>query len=151
MDQVKAIPIPHAISLCILEEGKTCMVPCMRSNKGTKTLSVIHLDKGLKRNEETYLAALVEDGPEADPKPKDLPIQVEKVLEDSHNIMPTELAKELPPKREVDHHFELITRQQPVIPNAVSIGHTGPSPTACKLSKTWQEQSDIAHDYWEKA
>ncbi|GAV90278.1 gag-asp_proteas domain-containing protein [Cephalotus follicularis] len=48
MDQVKAIPIPHANSLCILEEGKTCMVPCTRSNKGTKTLSAMQLDKGFK-------------------------------------------------------------------------------------------------------
>ncbi|GAV67228.1 gag-asp_proteas domain-containing protein, partial [Cephalotus follicularis] len=45
MEQVKAIPIPHANSLCILEEGKTCMVPCTMSNKGTKKLSAIHLDK----------------------------------------------------------------------------------------------------------
>ncbi|GAV89136.1 LOW QUALITY PROTEIN: gag-asp_proteas domain-containing protein, partial [Cephalotus follicularis] len=42
---VKDIAIPHANSLCILEEGKTCMVPYTRSNKGTKTLSAIHLDK----------------------------------------------------------------------------------------------------------
>ncbi|GAV61392.1 gag-asp_proteas domain-containing protein, partial [Cephalotus follicularis] len=124
MDQVKAIPILHANSLCILEEGKTCMVPCTRSNKGTKTLSAIHLDKGLKRNEDTYLAALVENGPEANPKPKDLPIQGEKFLEDSHNVLPTELPKELPPKREVDHHFELITGQQPPTSHAVAKGYT---------------------------
>ncbi|GAV91393.1 gag-asp_proteas domain-containing protein [Cephalotus follicularis] len=151
MDQVKAIPIPHANSLCILEEGKTCMVPCTRSNKGTKTLSSIHLDKGHKWNEETYLTALVENGPEADPKPKDLPIQVEKVLEDSHNVMPTELPKELPPKREVDHHFELITGQQPRTPNAVVKGYTGSSPVSYKLVKAWQEQADIDHAYWKKA
>ncbi|GAV66072.1 Asp_protease_2 domain-containing protein, partial [Cephalotus follicularis] len=45
MDQVKAIPIPYTNSLCILEEGKTCMVPCTRSNKGTKTLSAMQLNK----------------------------------------------------------------------------------------------------------
>ncbi|GAV67223.1 Chromo domain-containing protein/gag-asp_proteas domain-containing protein, partial [Cephalotus follicularis] len=151
MDQVKAIHIPYANSLCILEEGKTCMVPCTRSNKGTKTLSAMQLDKSLKRNEETYLAALVENGPEADPKPKDLPMQVEKVLEDFHNVTPIESPKKLLPRWEVDHHIELITGQQPFTPNVVATWYTGSSPVAYKIAKTWQEQSDITYAYLEKA
>ncbi|GAV93055.1 hypothetical protein CFOL_v3_36433, partial [Cephalotus follicularis] len=107
MDQVKAIPIPHANSLCILEEGKTCMVPCTRSNKGTKTLSAMQLDEGFKQDEGSYLTALMGNSSEAEPKPKDLPTQVEEVFEDFQDILPTEFPKELPPKREVDHHIEL--------------------------------------------
>ena len=56
-DQVKAIPMPFANSLCITEGDKACVVPTTRDTKqDLKVLSALQFKKGIKREEESYLA-----------------------------------------------------------------------------------------------
>ncbi|KAF2313961.1 hypothetical protein GH714_020949 [Hevea brasiliensis] len=57
MDKVRAIPIPFANSLCIVESSGACMVPLKRKNRGS-TLSALQLAKGIRKNEPTFLVAL---------------------------------------------------------------------------------------------
>ena len=60
--QVRAMPIPFLRSMVILEEEAPCMVPTITESKAkTPMLSAMQLEKGLKKNEVTYLAALKED------------------------------------------------------------------------------------------
>jgi len=56
------------------------------------------------KNEPTFLATL-----KMDEKPKEVqaPNAVQKVLEEYKDVMPAELLKRLPPRREVDHAIEL--------------------------------------------
>ncbi|KAF2304641.1 hypothetical protein GH714_037241 [Hevea brasiliensis] len=57
MDKVKAIPIPFANSLCIVENGSASMVPLKRKVGGS-TLSALQLAKGVRKCEPTFLVAL---------------------------------------------------------------------------------------------
>ena len=79
-------------------------------NKGLCTiqaLSVLQFKKGLKRDEEGYLAILKEyDNEEVSPKPC-LPMEVQVVLDKFEDVMPEALPKRLPPRREVHHEIEL--------------------------------------------
>ena len=59
----------------------------------------------MKKNEVTYLAALKEDP--VDPTGDPMPIEVKKVLDEFKDVMPSELPKKLPPRREEDHKIEL--------------------------------------------
>jgi hypothetical protein len=52
-----------------------------------------------------YLAALKEESPTS--PNEELPQEVEQVLEEFRDVMPPELPKRLPPRREVDHKIEL--------------------------------------------
>ena len=70
--QVKAVPVPFLRSMAILEEEAPCMVPTVIEGKAkTPMLSAMQLEKGLKKNEVTYLATLKEDpvDPMGDPMP----------------------------------------------------------------------------------
>ncbi|KAF2308988.1 hypothetical protein GH714_027351 [Hevea brasiliensis] len=62
MDRVRAIPIPFANSLCIVENGGACMVPLKRGKNGGSTLSALQLAKGVKKREPTFLVALQAEG-----------------------------------------------------------------------------------------
>ncbi|KAF2321859.1 hypothetical protein GH714_003191 [Hevea brasiliensis] len=57
MDKVRAIPIPFANSLCIVENGSTSMVPLKRKVGGS-ILSAMQLAKGVKKCDPTFLVAL---------------------------------------------------------------------------------------------
>lgn len=67
-------------------------------------------DKGLKRGETAYLAALIEVKLDVQ---IEVPENVAKLLEEFKNVMPPELPKELPPRREIDHRIELIPGSVP--------------------------------------
>ncbi|KAJ0894123.1 putative nucleotidyltransferase, Ribonuclease H [Helianthus annuus] len=110
-DKVRAFPMPFVNSLCILDEGKTCMVRTERGSKnGSKTLSAIQFKKGYNKKEPCYLAVAKVD----EEKPKEaVPMEIEKVLEEFKDVMPTELPKKLPPRREVDHEIELEPGSKP--------------------------------------
>ncbi|KAI5675744.1 hypothetical protein M9H77_06694 [Catharanthus roseus] len=108
LDQVKAFPIPFANTMCILDEGKTCVVPTIRSTKpDPQALSAMQFEKGLKRDEESYLAILKEHDDEELPPQLTIPREIEGVLREFKDVMPDELPKKLPPRREVDHQIEL--------------------------------------------
>ena len=104
--QVRAVPIPFLRSMAILEKEAPCMIPTITKSKAkTPMLSAIQLEKGLKRNEVTYLAALKEDP--IDPIGDTMLVEVKKALDEFKDVMPPELPKNLPPRREEDHKIEL--------------------------------------------
>ena len=93
--QVRVVPISFLLSTAILEEEAPCMVPTITGSKAkTPMLSATQLEKGLKKNEVTYLAALKEDpiNPMGDP----MPAEVKKKLDEFKNFMPSELPKKAP-------------------------------------------------------
>ena len=111
--QVKVVPIPFLRSMAILEEKAPCMVPTITEGKvRTAMLSAMQLEKGLKKNEVTYLAALKEDP--IDPMGDSMPMEVNKVLDEFKDVMPLELPKKLPPRREEDHKIELESGAKPL-------------------------------------
>ena len=60
--QVKVVLVPFLSLMVILEEEAPCMVPTVTEGKAkTPMLSSMQLEKGLKKNEVTYLATLKED------------------------------------------------------------------------------------------
>ena len=68
------------------------------------------MKKGLKRGEETYLAALLEI---KEDKAIEVPDQVAELLRDFADVMPSELPKNLPPRRAIDHRIELLPGSSP--------------------------------------
>lgn len=62
--------------------------------------------KDLKKGEPIYLATIMSLG-EEDGAKEALPLFIEKLLEENKDVMPEELSKHLPPRREVDHKIEL--------------------------------------------
>ncbi|KAM2106330.1 hypothetical protein ACFX1X_015700 [Malus domestica] len=107
MDKVRAFPIPFYNIFCILADGRQpCLVPLERqAKKCTQHLSAIQFAKSWKKGEATFLATLMLN--EGEEKHGPLPKQVEDVLVEFADVMPKELPKKLPPRREVDHAIEL--------------------------------------------
>ncbi|RVW80178.1 hypothetical protein CK203_054121 [Vitis vinifera] len=92
--------------MAILEEEKPCMVPTVTEGTlKTPMLSAMQVKKGLKRKEVTYLATLKKerDGGSGEPMPK----EIEGVLDEFKDVMPPELPKRLPLRREEYHKIEL--------------------------------------------
>ncbi|CAN6567559.1 unnamed protein product [Malus baccata var. baccata] len=106
MDKVRAFPIPFYNIFCILDDGRQpYLVPLERqAKKCTQQLSAIQFAKSWKKGEATFLATLMLN--EGEEKHGPLPKQVEAVLVEFADVMPKELPKKLPPRREVDHAIE---------------------------------------------
>ena len=68
-------------------------------------LSAMSIDKGLKKGEDTILAALVEIKPDVK---MEVPDCVGELFKQYANVMPPELPKKLPPRRDIDHKIELL-------------------------------------------
>ncbi|RVX13859.1 RNA-directed DNA polymerase-like [Vitis vinifera] len=77
LQKVKAVPLPFLRSMAILEEEKPCMVPTVTEGR--------------------------KDDGSGEPMPK----EIEGVLDEFKDVMPPELPKRLPPRREEDHKIEL--------------------------------------------
>nr|CAN67852.1 hypothetical protein VITISV_020215 [Vitis vinifera] len=110
--RVKAVPLPFLRSMAVLEEEKSCMVPTV--TKGTlkiPMLSATQVKKGLKRKEVTYLATLKEEKDDGSGEP--MPKEIKGVLDEFKDMMPPELPKRLPPRREEDHKIELESGAKP--------------------------------------
>ncbi|KAL6319624.1 hypothetical protein AAG906_020701 [Vitis piasezkii] len=99
--------IPHLGGLMVLEEKR--FVRALRAKDGGKgqpeMLSAIQLKKGLKRGQETYVAALIEI---KEGQTMEVPDSVVRILKEFSDVMPAELPKELPPRRPIDHKIELL-------------------------------------------
>ena len=90
------------------------MVPLVRVPKkdGYAQLSAMQIVKGLKKGAPTFLAtiaSLSEDHGAMQP----LPPIIESVLQENSDVMPEELPKTLPPRREVDHMIEFEAGAKP--------------------------------------
>lgn len=104
--KVNAVPMSYYNSVCIMEKGSPCMVRASSGLCTSKTLSAMQLKKGLRKGDITYLAALKVEEPTRDIH-EDIPEVIRKVLEENQDVMPLELPRKLPPRREVDHMIEL--------------------------------------------
>ncbi|WKA00341.1 hypothetical protein VitviT2T_018703 [Vitis vinifera] len=107
--RAKVALIPHLGGLMVLEEKQPCFVQALRAKDGGKgqpeMLSAIQLKKGLKRGQETYVAALIEI---KERQSMEVPDSVVSILKEFKDVMPAELPKELPPRRPIDHKIELM-------------------------------------------
>ncbi|KAE8706830.1 cytochrome P450 78A7-like [Hibiscus syriacus] len=111
LDRINAFPVPVADCLCILDPKQQCIVPVSRGPKiEAKMLSAIQFSKGVHKEEPTFVASLVGTEPTMTEK---VPREVGQVLAEFRDVMPTELPKHLPPKREVDHKIELVPNAEP--------------------------------------
>ena len=63
------------------------------------------IDKGLTKGDDTVLAALVEVKPDVKMK---VPDCVAELLKKYADILPPELPKKLPPRRDINHKIELL-------------------------------------------
>ncbi|MCF8701922.1 retroviral-like aspartic protease family protein, partial [Corynebacterium sp. MC-10] len=99
---------PYLQRMLVMEKEGSCMVPLVEMPKaeGFSHVSAMQLIKGLKKGEPTYLATIVSSS-ESDGAVEPLPPCIEKVLNENKDVMPEELPKHLPPRREVDHRIEL--------------------------------------------
>lgn len=109
----KAVPMPHLGALSIMQEAAPCMVlaSCSKPTE-TPILSALQLRKGVKRGEMTYLASIREVSEEGFEE-EDLLPEIGAVLGEFKDVMPQELPKQLPPRREVDHAIELEPGSKP--------------------------------------
>ncbi|KAK4713687.1 hypothetical protein R3W88_019594 [Solanum pinnatisectum] len=90
------VPFPHLDGVMIMNEGNSSFI---------KVLPAIVVDKGLGKGETTFLAALVKI--KSDVKVEVLDC-VAKVLKQFVDLMPPELPKKLPPRRDIDHKIKLL-------------------------------------------
>ncbi|KAG8472442.1 hypothetical protein CXB51_035290 [Gossypium anomalum] len=82
-----------------------------KEKHGGKTLSAVQFSKRVRQNEVFYLATLRDN---VDEKSEgEIPKEVERLLKSFQDVMPVELPKRLPSKREVDHKFELFPNTEP--------------------------------------
>ncbi|KAL5775969.1 hypothetical protein ACOSP7_013526 [Xanthoceras sorbifolium] len=108
--KAKVTLMPYLRGIFIGDEKTPCFVQTERSGardskkgKGVE-ISAKQLERGLKRGQTTYVAALVQIKPDVGVI---VPDAVAEVLDDFANVMPAELPKELPPRRTSDHKIEL--------------------------------------------
>ncbi|KAE8720538.1 hypothetical protein F3Y22_tig00019093pilonHSYRG00019 [Hibiscus syriacus] len=106
LDRINAFPVPFADCLCIMDPKQQCIVPVSRGpGIEAKILSAIQFSKAVRKDEPTFLATLVCDEPTTT---KEIPDVVSHVLAEFKDVMPAELPKKLPTKREMDHKIELV-------------------------------------------
>ena len=72
---------------------------------GEKGLSTLQLEKSLKKGEHTYVTAMIEIKLD---KQVEVPDAIAPILRKFADVMPLELPKKLPPRRQTDHQIELV-------------------------------------------
>ncbi|KAG6478500.1 hypothetical protein ZIOFF_061943 [Zingiber officinale] len=81
--KTKTVPMPHLDGVMAMQESNPCFVSAMHpygkdQNKGkTNIISAISLEKGLRRGETTYLAALIDAKPDQN---VELPVGIQDIL-----------------------------------------------------------------------
>ena len=111
----KAALIPHFGGLMILEEKQPCFVHAVNEigekHGKAKMVLALQLKKGLKRGQETYLAALVEIHEGHNVEVSD---SVAGILNEFRDIMPSKFPKDLPPRRPINYKIELMPWAKPL-------------------------------------
>ena len=107
-DQVHAFPLLATNSLSILDGSKACIVPTERGKSEEKTLSAMQFKRALK-NDPSFLVSIWELNGKGDcgHKPSQVHPQIQNARNEFKDVMPPELPKKLPPRREVDYAIEL--------------------------------------------
>ena len=109
------VPFPHLDGVMVMSGSDAGFLkgvhPFGNINKVAKKkdkemlLSAMSIDKGLKKGDETILAALIEIKPDVK---MEVPDCVAELLKQYADVMPPELLKKLPPRRDIDHKIELL-------------------------------------------
>uniref|UniRef100_A0A803LR51 Retrotransposon gag domain-containing protein n=1 Tax=Chenopodium quinoa TaxID=63459 RepID=A0A803LR51_CHEQI len=108
IDTVRPVSFEADGSIMIKRDQGSWSVPVTREEVEAKTISAIQVSRGIKKGQETFLAALVE---EEEPHGNEVPSEIFGVLAEYKDVMPPELPKRLPPRREK----ELVTPPAPII------------------------------------
>ncbi|KAK8716653.1 hypothetical protein V6N13_043958 [Hibiscus sabdariffa] len=112
LDQIRVFVALFADCLCILDPKHQCVVPVSReAGVGAKMLYAIQFNKAVRKEEPAYLTTLVHDEPT---KSDEIQTEVAQLLAEFRDMMPTELPKTFPPKREIDHKIELVPNAEPL-------------------------------------
>ena len=97
--RAKVALLPHLNGLLIMDEKQPCFVVDIskppKRPLGEKTLFALQLEKGLRKGDHTYVAALIEIKSD---KHVEVPDVVVPMLRRFANVMPPELLKKLPLK-----------------------------------------------------
>lgn len=102
--------VPYLSGMFIHDEKSPCFVKAtfagrlLDSKQRQMVLSAQQFKAGMKKGEQTLVAALVEIKPD---QFVDVPEEAVAVLDEFTDVMPKELPKTLPPRRNVDHKIEL--------------------------------------------
>ncbi|PHT36847.1 hypothetical protein CQW23_24547 [Capsicum baccatum] len=106
------VPFPHLNGVMIEDEANPSFIKASNSygevKKGKSKgpiISAISIEKGLKKGAETFLTAMIEVIPDVKVEVLDC---VANLLKQYADMMPPELPKELPPRRDIDHKIELL-------------------------------------------
>uniref|UniRef100_A0A803N1K7 Ty3 transposon capsid-like protein domain-containing protein n=1 Tax=Chenopodium quinoa TaxID=63459 RepID=A0A803N1K7_CHEQI len=97
IDTVRPFSFEADGSIMIKRDQGSWSVLVTREEVEAKTISAIQVSRGIKKGQETFLAALVE---EEEPHGNEVPSEISGVLEEYKDVMPPELPKRLPPRRE---------------------------------------------------
>lgn len=108
--EAQVVMMPHLCTLFIGDSKNPCFVHgwYMEGKSGSgnpELVSAMHLAKGWKKGETTYLATIFEV---EEAKFAEIPKAVKPVLEEFRDMMSAELPKGIPPRRTVDHRIELL-------------------------------------------
>ena len=94
-----------------MDEKQPCFVACLskppKRPLGEKTLFALQLVKGIRKDEHTYVATLIEI------KHVEVPDVVVHMLKRFEDVMPPEFPKKLPSRRQADHQIELVPGSRP--------------------------------------
>ena len=106
----KLIPMSLAKCLVIIGSTHTVVQTSIKHSDEIKMISALQLKQGLAHNEPTFMAIPVV---ETKGTIKFVPIVIQRVLEEYHEVMSESLPKILPPRRDIAHETELMSRLKP--------------------------------------
>ncbi|XP_070039913.1 uncharacterized protein [Nicotiana tomentosiformis] len=133
---------PYLQHLLVMERERACMVPTMTMPHGQiqAQLSAMQVVKWIKKGEPTFVVTIT--SLEEDKSFQEIPPPcIEKLLEENKDVMPEELPKHLPPRREVDHKIELEPGAKP----PVFFPYCMAPPELEELRKQLKELLDAGH------
>lgn len=93
--------------------GNLCLDAAYQTKAGKQRhgmLSAIQVGNGLKKGAVTYLSAFIEVKPD---HKVEIPDKVAEILKEFADVMPSELQKNLPPRRAIDHKIDIVPGAKP--------------------------------------
>ena len=112
--RAKVALLSHLNGLLIMDEKQPYFVVDItkppKRPLGEKTLFALQLEKGHRKDEHTYVATLIEIKSNKHVKIPDVVVPMLKRFED---VMPPELPKKLPSRRQTNHQIELVPGSRP--------------------------------------
>lgn len=93
--------------------GNLCLDAAFQTKAGKQRhgmLSAIQVGNGLKKGAVTYLSAFIEVKPD---HKVEIPDKVAEILKEFADVMPSELQKNLPPSRAIDHKIDIVPGAKP--------------------------------------